>query len=590
MKSKFLFLSALLMAFFIGFTACDNNENDGPDPNRGNDGDAWLALSIRTGITTRGINDPDQETGTEDESEVKSVRVILFDGYDPTSVVTNDVTLTGTNLLTGSDGFKVSSKAEALLVIVNPPAANKFHGVIVGTSTLADVNAAISDAAVADVIGSTGFMMTNASGLLEPQTYSSSAPPTPLVENGKTGVKAKTKTDKTVAEQAANRLKLDVDRVAAKVRLYNNATSPTAPGSVNSDDQVVLTYSDVKWGLNILNRRYFPMSQRVTTYLEDEEGITTWSAEKYNLGSYRIDPNYDDGTESDGDQTITFAADGTPTYTAFYRNNYLFADADDSGNTFTIDFKDPSTAAIDPDDEESGSTNTKSNTIYCLENTQSQPFNQHAYTTHAVLRAKVYPSHYKQADGNFAPSNATGDFIKISNGYYTFDILMDWIKSELVTFYSNGRTPALTQAFMGYISYLKGKSVSGVELITLPLKDDDETAEDQADTAVALFTAQKAAITGHGADASGAVSYHAEGYSYYKIMIKHDDTDLAVNEHGEFGVVRNSVYDIRLRSIKNIGYPVIPKPTPDPDEEEDAYLAIEIAINPWTWYSQIADL
>ena len=34
-------------------------------------------------------------------------------------------------------------------------------------------------------------------------------------------------------------------------------------------------------------------------------------------------------------------------------------------------------------------------------------------------------------------------------------------------------------------------------------------------------------------------------------MIKHDDTDKALNELGEFGVVRNSVYDINVNKFNN---------------------------------------
>lgn len=69
-------------------------------------------------------------------------------------------------------------------------------------------------------------------------------------------------------------------------------------------------------------------------------------------------------------------------------------------------------------------------------------------------------------------------------------------------------------------------------------------------------------------------------------MIKHDDTDKVWNKLGEFGVVRNSVYDINVSRFNNPGYPVIPPPGPDPDEEEGNYLSVQINVNPWTWYSQ----
>ena len=70
-------------------------------------------------------------------------------------------------------------------------------------------------------------------------------------------------------------------------------------------------------------------------------------------------------------------------------------------------------------------------------------------------------------------------------------------------------------------------------------------------------------------------------------MIKHDDSDKAMNEFGEFGVVRNSVYDINIKGFNNPGYPTIPDSDPDtPDENDETWLSIQINVNPWTWYSQ----
>lgn len=96
----------------------------------------------------------------------------------------------------------------------------------------------------------------------------------------------------------------------------------------------------------------------------------------------------------------------------------------------------------------------------------------------------------------------------------------------------------------------------------------------------------------HGADSYGnAFYYYDGGISYYQIMVKHNDTDEAVNELGEFGMVRNSVYDITITAINNPGYPVVPKPDEEtPDEEVARFLSVEIKINPWTWYTQSVEL
>ena len=105
------------------------------------------------------------------------------------------------------------------------------------------------------------------------------------------------------------------------------------------------------------------------------------------------------------------------------------------------------------------------------------------------------------------------------------------------------------------------------------------------------FNQKRSNVENYGAFRHGTVSYYKGGVNYYPIMIKHDDSPTIMNKLGEFGVVRNSVYDITVNKIDNPGYPSIPDPDPiTPDEEEDRYLSIKIEVNPWTWYSQVEPL
>ena len=106
----------------------------------------------------------------------------------------------------------------------------------------------------------------------------------------------------------------------------------------------------------------------------------------------------------------------------------------------------------------------------------------------------------------------------------------------------------------------------------------------------------KTKVIAKGSHRHGQVTYYKAGISYYPIMIKHDNDDSAsvTNEFGEFGVVRNSVYDINITKVNKPGYPTIPKPgEPEggtPDEEDENYLSIKINVNPWTWYTQNVEL
>ena len=76
------------------------------------------------------------------------------------------------------------------------------------------------------------------------------------------------------------------------------------------------------------------------------------------------------------------------------------------------------------------------------------------------------------------------------------------------------------------------------------------------------FNLKRSNVENYGAFRHGTVSYYKGGVNYYPIMIKHDDTDQVYNEYGEFGVVRNSVYDVHISKVNNPGYPNIPEPDP----------------------------
>lgn len=147
----------------------------------------------------------------------------------------------------------------------------------------------------------------------------------------------------------------------------------------------------------------------------------------------------------------------------------------------------------------------------------------------------------------------------------------------------------MTTAFNKYLKYLQNKGVANVQEVVIPDAAGVRTVAD----IVHDFVDQKAGVVAHGADMDDneIVKYYDAGISYYPIAIKHDnDNNNSNNEFGEFGVVRNSMYDIKVNSFNNPGYPIIPKPDPGKKDEFEHWLAIEIGVNPWTWYTQEVDL
>ena len=531
----------------LAFVACSNDDivpiedidyGVATDPK----GDAWVAVGIITPSQSRGLNNPDYQNGTAVESELKKVRAIFFtDDADPK--VTADILLTSAQAgvdaagqPTGSAGtaFKVPATSKRILIVANPSPTFQNDPVNSKWSTntaYSVVNAALTNTA-ASISSTDGFMMTNAKGELEPSITAADV----TAGLGVLGDPKSLTLYKTDAGAKANPLTINIDRVVAKVRVTITQTSAKAD------------ISEAKWVLNTTNKSYYPLSKRTPTWLEQYAGAGGGFRapfDQYKKGSYRIDPNYDGnhaGAYNVYDETHDEVANPIPWHTT-------------------------------------------GESEYCLENTQNQAGNTHDNTTQILVKAKYMPKEYKKADGTTTTTQETnGDWMLIDGGFYTFTTLMDWIERELKYKYLNNHpdptviTTPLTTAFN---KYLEGISLTAV---SLPATADA--------AAIALL---KTAFEGKKADilleddrakTVDVLTYYKGGYSFYKAMIKHDDTSLATNELGEFGVVRNSVYDISVTKFNDPGYPTIPPVTIDPDEDDDLRMSILIDVNPWTWYVQ----
>lgn len=521
MRIKTLFALALAGSIMAGCAKDNLREGGETGTNVKADG-GWMSLKIST-PKTRAINpSADREIGTEDEMTARSLRVILFDGsYNVSDNF--DVPILQTGSLITSDPFVILPDAVSILVIVNDNGMFDSFG---PGYAFDNVNQAIGISSVGDVMGS-GFMMTNAVGMPEPFSGGS--------------IQDFTRATADAASRAP--FTLNVDRVVSKVRLYMNA----GPGELQFDPALA------EWGLNVTNKLFYPVSERVTTYL----GTPVWS-DVYGQGSYRVDPNFDGLS---------------PIYPS-YEDNFFYEGSPSQPGNYQIDWKLATNAAINPDQPENPGGNTKDPVEYCLENTFDEANSLHAYTTQAVVRLNVYPPQVDMPEGGSMAVNAGEDWMLIAGARYSFESLMSWIE-----YYININIYTLAEAFNSYLVHIGAGEVYLYNDIATVMND---------------FRSRQSALQSHGGDAFGPVTYYGEGgMNYYKVMIKHDNDDSpsAINQLGEFGVVRNSVYDININSINTPGYPFVPAPDPEtPNEEENRYLSVSITINPWTWYTQNEEL
>lgn len=593
MKKKNFLMFAL--ASFM-FAACSESLPDGGEDGGGNSsagGDAWVSLNVVTTTTTKALHDPDQENGTADESKVNTMMALFFDSHltgsnDPALLTKlswgtgdSEIGTPGQPGGTPTKAFKVDKNSKAFMIILNP--SSEFTTNVASASTFDDVNKIIANTSVGAVIGGTNqnsFMMTNAKGKLEPTTITDAGSSVTVTDNDLV-------TYATASEAEGKPYKVTVDRVAAKVRLFADNNYPQSTLDINT----------VGWTLNVTNKKYYPMSERTKTWLETTARGCITPFDKWHFGSYRVDPNYDGQKTSMANITTTPYTDNYAYYTHASAPSWVTATADSTG---------PNASKIPA--------------LYCLENTQEENDNYQAYTTHVLLKVVSQPKGLQlpnnggtyngttnsdndvDASGKVNPGSA---WIKIgTDGYYSYKLVVKYIEAELTAKYTDQAPDdylqtSVTNAFGAYLDSLVKYSVPNVTAITLPTaaafqaKLDDNTYSSIADGAQKIAASfEQAGVKTHGAAAYGNVSYYEGGEGYHVIMIKHDnDTDNTNNKLGEFGVVRNSVYDIAIKDIKTPGYPTIPEPDPGKkDEEEESFISVEIGINPWTWYRQEIEL
>lgn len=593
MKKKSLLMCALAS---LMFASCSESLPDGGEDGGGNSsagGDAWVSLNVVTTTTTKALHDPDQENGTADESKVNEMMALFFDSHltgsnDPALLTklswgTGDpeIGTPGQPGGTPTKAFKVDKNSKAFMIILNP--SSEFTTNVASASTFDDVNKIIANTSVGAVIGGTNqnsFMMTNAKGKLEPTTITDAGSSVTVTDNDLV-------TYATASEAEGKPYKVTVDRVAAKVRLFADNNYPQSTLDINT----------VGWTLNVTNKKYYPMSERTKTWLETTARGCITPFDKWHFGSYRVDPNYDGQKTSMANITTTPYTDNYAYYTHASAPSWVTATADSTG---------PNASKIPA--------------LYCLENTQEENDNYQAYTTHVLLKVVSQPKGLQlpnnggtyngttnsdndvDASGKVNPGSA---WIKIgTDGYYSYKLVVKYIEAELTAKYTDQAPDdylqtSVTNAFGAYLDSLVKYSVPNVTAITLPTaaafqaKLDDNTYSSIAEGAQKIAASfEQAGVKTHGAAAYGNVSYYEGGEGYHVIMIKHDnDTDNTNNKLGEFGVVRNSVYDIAIKDIKTPGYPIIPEPDPGKkDEEEESFISVEIGINPWTWYRQEIEL
>lgn len=83
---------------------------------------------------------------------------------------------------------------------------------------------------------------------------------------------------------------------------------------------------------------------------------------------------------------------------------------------------------------------------------------------------------------------------------------------------------------------------------------------------------------------------YTDGYTYYPVWIKHNPEGTHMQQD-KYGVVRNHWYELKVNSVKKLGYhkPTYADPK-DPDDKETAPIQVKATINKWVLVLQENDL
>lgn len=566
MKRNFVWMLAAMLAM----AACSKSPEEGPgngNPDEYVGGKGFVNIGINLPTTSSAlVRSVSEDDGTAEEYKVNDVIIALFYGADPSNATCkhafqingpafqeSGTTTDGVTTYSATGVRMISAPGEGTnvyaLALINAPTSifsvttatsevNENNGDAIlstklkagsqdpFTGTLDQLNNAI---AAANIGTTNSFFMTNASIAVSDGASS---------YNAQTLAPITVYKDKSDAAGASKFNPIYVERAAAKVGV-------TVKGSDNTltvgDTYPHYASAKVKfegWYLQNTNTTFYPVRK------VDE--FNTWKGADYNLnGSNRFI-----GTSSP--KRIFWAVD--PNYSTNATEGLASATnvPDDSWITMT----------------------TKG---YCTENTTTATNMIGKALTSVLLKAQFTPKDGQAGDNFFILNNI--------NSIYTETEFLTWAKNTL-TDAGHGTTGELSIG----TEFTAGKTITTKEDVQKLVLDNSSALTD--DQANALLAKSGNSIKFY----KGGVTY------YYAAIIKHfgdetpydgDATNVTYEEPkhlGRYGVVRNTWYELSIKSVSGPGEPEIPETPVTPADEKENYINCEINILSWAKRTQDVDL
>ena len=539
-----------LSRFLVGtlactlFAACSNEENSAINSGQEEGQLSYVAVNIvNANPTGSRVEGGKYENGEGLENTITKARFYLFDASgNPYTVTTNeapgavaannyvDITTLGDQ---GKDDPNVESIKKGVLVFKGTTtelptsivAVLNPPATLTGSKSLSDLQTAI-----ADYSSTTSFVMSNS-------VYASEG--TEVVATDIVGKVAQSQPD---AE--ANPVDIYVERVLAKVRVTFSYADKENQYKVSEDGEPAVYAKILGWAV-------------------------TRTADKSNLLK-DIDPAWDD-------MTLGFTWNDEPFHRSYWATTPATVTLEKKSQDEIINDQKPATPE--------GATNI-SVQRYCQENTKKDEHTEVVVVAQLVneegnpnpiykyfgeehdseediltLIANKYNNvYYTRTGGTLLPGGGTE---------YEYE---SFITPENIHF--EATTPETGGEDYEAIAQLDNNALDGV---TIYIENPDYTGSNEKYIELA-----DAKATINEELAKNPAQIATEGYVYYYTPIKHLGT--TTGSTGEYGVVRNHIYDVTITDIKGYGTPIF-----DPDKDidtthpsnEEVYIAARINVLSW---------
>lgn len=580
MKIKHLFGLAVIAAMTA---SCSSNEDlgtagPGTGTNEAGVGYATFTINLPSVSGTRVADDggAEMDEGTAKEYAVNSATALIFQKYgsdegsckfvesvdlptaaaDWTDDTTGGITTTSKKLVAKLTNVDTKNQYYVLVLLNN----NKTDGVKVALPTVGqsynEWNRQILSPSVDDLAADNNFYMANA-------PLKGTASPTTLVTIDKKNIYP----TKEKAEAGTSAATVYVERGVAKMTVANPGTITVKDKATNTLTQSTVEFNN--WALDITNKK--------TYAVHNIDGLSTdfhdiWTTSRFIGTNSRVywgkDPNYNLAELNTADE-----ANDTKRKGEF---NFITA-----------------TSEINKD----FTNTTKTNPVYCLENTFNLTNMYQGQTTRVIFKAR------------YTPKDDAGNPLAEQDGtFYTIGNMTTILKEvDLKKAVNAAATSVLPGCTIDYANLKK----EGSHVITLTdVKDSSDKVLEANKT---YGTKKGAEIVKEINDRLGlkagrpeemvGINTYFKGVTYYIARVKHFGDALTQWDSGEsygdnnkqylgrYGMLRNNWYELTVGNVYGPGYPGVPPVDPTlPDDENEKYLSVSVKILSWAKRSQKVDL